>query len=476
MRAIQMIRALKRCRMVVICLCLLTLVPLYLSRGGLSYFQVVSDSYVQKLQSQIFGLGRGCKANHSRESADLLISIFRQKHGPDDSPYHLDDDVTYDTFIKRLRVGRIKGDTISKYFTIEGSAPWQRFQRNINQHFLYDPEDGTTLTDLLQYLNKRTITHAECNPLSSQLVLIFTFDDGGQGVFKPMRNPRDYETKPDHFFFSDIERHTAEIAAFHLDKLLAYNRVPPTVGRVVNITRDIVQVGDQHIQKTAHRSPAGNFCFIGKCQDYCFHGNALCGSPHLIEGAVMAYLPHRKLNGTSNNVGNPWTRLYSPNSPNTWETDESFCETVVKPDTKFQGRLLLDIIDMAVLDFLTGNMDRHHFEKFDMFGDDTFILQYDNGRGFGKAKYDCLPCLAPVRQCCKIRLSTLAKLFKLYNGPDSLSQLLRTSLSSDPLAPILTEPHLDALDRRVGLVISTVYDCVNRTGSWDEVIVDDGVR
>lgn len=30
----------------------------------------------------------------------------------------------------------------------------------------------------------------------------------------------------------------------------------------------------------------------------------------------------------------------------------------------------------------TGNMDRHHYETFEKFGNETFIIHLDNGRGY----------------------------------------------------------------------------------------------
>lgn len=69
-------------------------------------------------------------------------------------------------------------------------------------------------------------------------------------------------------------------------------------------------------------------------------------------------------------------------------------------------------MDMAVFDFLMGNMDRHHYETFRAFGNDSFPLHLDHGRGFGKAFHDELSILAPILQCCLIRQSTLETLLR----------------------------------------------------------------
>ncbi|XP_059167530.1 extracellular serine/threonine protein kinase FAM20C-like [Physella acuta] len=449
----------------------------YINQTSVLRWDAKHDTVNTVHQHVLYQPARGSRANHTHDNAEKLVQTFYNKYKPTNSIFYLEDSEAYLTFINRLKLNRTKGTPLTKFVNITGNTTWERFHGGIHQHYLYDPDDGSMLDDLLRDLNKRTILRTKSAPSTSHLALTLTFDNGGKGMFKAMRFPREQETSPNTFFFNDFERPMAEIAAFHLDKALAFYRVPPTVGRLVNITRDIIELADREITKTAHISPAGNHCFFGNCSQYCTQEHSICGDPFLLESSVTAYLPDRGFQKSSNQKENRYQQKYSLwnfKFKAEWEINENYCNVVIRRKW-VTSHGLLNMIDMSIFDFLQGNLDRHNYEQFEMFGDDTFFVLYDNGRGFGKSKQDYLSILASLRQCCKIRLSTLAKLVKLYTGPDSLSQLLRTSLSSDPLAPVLTEPHLDALDRRVGLVISTVYDCVNRTGSWDQVIVDDNV-
>ncbi|KAL8602615.1 hypothetical protein ACOMHN_021962 [Nucella lapillus] len=61
-----------------------------------------------------------------------------------------------------------------------------------------------------------------------------------------------------------------------------------------------------------------------------------------------------------------------------------------------------------------------------------------------------------------IRYSLWQKLQTLQNG--ILSAVLREVLTSDPVAPVLTPPHLEALDRRLEAVLQEVERCIERRG------------
>lgn len=172
-----------------------------------------------------------------------------------------------------------------------------------------------------------------------------------------MRFPRDRETDPNHFYFVDFERHNAEIAAFHLDRVLGFRRAPPVSGRILNMTSEIYALADDELIKVNHPSqphqvfnllnhilifllfplrtqtffvsPANNLCFHGKCGYYCDTAHAICGHPDLLEGSFAAFLPPKTL-APRKIWRHPWRRSYHKRRKAIWETDDSYCETVVK--------------------------------------------------------------------------------------------------------------------------------------------------
>ena len=65
-----------------------------------------------------------------------------------------------------------------------------------------------------------------------------------------------------------------------------------------------------------------------------------------------------------------------------WEEDDNYCRKIVLQHPEYvEGPRLLDIIDTALLDFLVGNADRHHYETMGA----TWaakMLMLDNGKRY----------------------------------------------------------------------------------------------
>ncbi|XP_065521183.1 extracellular serine/threonine protein kinase FAM20C-like [Lathamus discolor] len=349
---------------------------------------------------------------------------------------------------------------------------WLKFHVGINRHELYPRRDPLMPTLLRDLATQRIVSSVQKSG-GTQLKLIMTFPNFGQALFKPMKQTRDQETPIDFFYFSDFERHNAEIAAFHLDRILDFRRIPPVSGRLVNITKEIRDITtDKKLAKTFFISPAGNVCFYGECSYYCSTEHALCGKPDRLEGSMAALLPDKTL-AKRRSWRSPWRRSYHKSKKAEWELNPNYCAQVRQTPPYDRGHRLLDLIDMTVLDFLMGNMDRHHYETFEKFGNDTFLLHLDNGRGFGTHSRDELSILAPLQQCCSIKKSTYLRLQLLATPSYRLSDLLREALATDPLAPVLAEPHLRALDRRLGKVLAAVGHCLAGAAHPDKVLVDD---
>lgn len=74
---------------------------------------------------------------------------------------------------------------------------------------------------------------------------------------------------------------------------------------------------------------------------------------------------------------------------------------------------------------------------------------------------------------CRVRRSTWDRLeeFSATRGA-KLSEVLEASLQRDPLSPILTHAHLNAIDRRLQLIMTAIRGCVDRHSR--EVVIVDG--
>lgn len=90
--------------------------------------------------------------------------------------------------------------------------------------------------------------------------------------------------------------------------------------------------------------------------------------------------------------------------------------------------------------------------------------------GFPAARH-LLPPPGPPALSCRIRKSTYLRLQLLAKEDYKLSLLMAESLRKDLVAPVLYRPHLDALDRRLRVVLRTVRDCVEKDGPRS--VVDD---
>lgn len=212
-------------------------------------------------------------------------------------------------------------------------------------------------------------------------------------------------------------------------------------------------------------------CFTGHCSYYCDTTHAICGKPKdKLEGSVQLFLPAKPLVEWKVST-HPYRRTYNKRKKAEWELNENYCVEKLFQDGAYQSKLLLDIIDMSLFDFFTGNMDRHHFERMISLGKETFSLHLDNGRSFGKPFHDEMSILAPFKQCCLIRFSTYLRLKYLYKNNFAL--LLDESLKNDPLYPILTPNYLNAVNRRLVIVFNELSRCIDNFKP-NEVLVDDG--
>jgi len=340
---------------------------------------------------------------------------------------------------------------MDKKWSRDRHHPWDVWKGMIKERSLtHASEDLVHI--LLNEMRTASITAADIVRKESQVHIRLSLSGGFGAVFKPKSGKLTD--------FNDIDRHKGEIAAFHLDRVLEFYRAPPVVGRVIDVKRELLPVATTELQK--HFFHQGrHICFKHNDGQNCTD-DLVCGTGSTMEGALILSIPKE---WRISSKPHPWRRSYNVKTP-PWRTDGSFCESVKEYPPYNSGPRLLDLIDTAVFDYLTGNTDRHHYEYFSKYGNEGMILHLNNGVSFVSAKRDDRGILAPLYQCCRLRRKTFNILssFIKQSENSSLSSRLTQRLRRDPLYPILTKDYLNAIDRRLRNIFVELDACFLRTG------------
>ncbi|KAK7873562.1 hypothetical protein R5R35_008802 [Gryllus longicercus] len=329
------------------------------------------------------------------------------------------------------------------------------------------PERSSLLGSVLRTLCSTRIVHAENARHGTQLKLLLTLQDNQKAIFKPQWYPRTEMIEGP--VYAGKDRHNAEVAAFHLSILLGLRRCPLTVGRKVNLRSEIMPVATDDLFDTFYQE-GNNTCLYGVCY-YCSPQDPVCAHKNVMEGALIMWLP----SGPSYKLKkfrHPWQRTYRVDMAARWETDEKYCARV-KASSLYNpksGPRLLDLIDTAIFDFLIDNGDRHHYEVFEN-SPASVVLLLDNGKSFGHPYQDHIDILAPLYQCCLMRKSTWERLL-LFKGGTALSTSLGALLQHSHITPVLSPPHLQALDRRLQIVFAATEICFEQY-SKERVLMND---
>lgn len=341
-------------------------------------------------------------------------------------------------------------------------SPWEIAAQWVVPREVY-PEETPELGAIMHAMATKKIIKADVGYKGTQLKALLILEGGQKVVFKPKRYSRDYVVEGEPY--AGYDRHNAEVAAFHLDRILGFRRAPLVVGRYVNLRTEVKPVATEQLLST-FLTVGNNTCFYGKCY-YCRETEPACADGDMMEGSVTLWLPdvwplqkHR----------HPWGRTYREGKLARWEYDESYCDAVKKTSPYDSGPRLLDIIDTAVFDYLIGNADRHHYESFQDDEGASMLILLDNAKSFGNPSLDERSILAPLYQCCIIRVSTWNRLNYLKNGV--LKSALKSAMAHEPISPVLSDPHLDTVDQRLLNVLATIKQCTDQFGT-DTVLVED---
>ncbi|XP_026683697.1 uncharacterized protein LOC113465353 [Diaphorina citri] len=149
------------------------------------------------------------------------------------------------------------------------------------------------------------------------------------------------------------DRHYGEYIGFLLSLILELYTVPVTLLRSFPMSH-FLATASPRLNTTYFPGPHNTSCYMGKCL-YCTRDEALCAGK-TVAGAVILYLENTPVE----KLPSPYQRSYGGKTK-AWERDEKYCLDNVAQ--RYDREFILDLVDVAVFDFLMQNGDRHHLEK-----------------------------------------------------------------------------------------------------------------
>ncbi|XP_034835925.1 glycosaminoglycan xylosylkinase homolog isoform X1 [Maniola hyperantus] len=332
----------------------------------------------------------------------------------------------------------------SSHHNINTQDVWSETESWNSEESLFPHTNGAP-GEILHAIQTSQIALVDNAPKGTQLKLLLLLEGKQKIYFKPKRYNLNHVINGN--IYGGFDRHNSEVFAYYLAMVLNFKWIPPSVIRHIHIHKDIVPVATAGLKRTMVKNDSGSLCIYGKCF-YCKINETVCpDSNGEIEGAAILYLDRQfKIHKS------PWRRSYNTRKME-WETDNDFCKKV---KGILSAKRLLNLIDVAIFDFLIQNGDRHRYEVYK----DQIVL-LDNGKGLGNAMVDELDILAPLYQCCILTTSTWQNLEMISGGvlTDTIKKL--GALRGHTLA---TEEHFKAVERRLLKVYATVQYCIGKHG------------
>ncbi|CAH0695364.1 unnamed protein product [Spodoptera exigua] len=332
---------------------------------------------------------------------------------------------------------------------------WQNVENWADEESLFPYKNGAA-GQILQAMRTSQIAFVDNAPKGTQLKLLLVLKGNQKLYFKPKRYNLTDVIRGN--IYAGYDRHNSEVFTYYLAMVLNYKWVAPSVIRRINMKYDILAHAMPGFKRTMVKNSQGSDCIYGKCY-YCKINETVCpDSTGHIEGAGILYLDkYFKVNKS------PWRRSYNSMKME-WENDKDYCKKV---SSLLSTKRILNLIDIAIIDFLIQNGDRHRYEVYK-----HKILLLDNGKGLGNPMLDELDILAPLYQCCIISSKTWQMLELVSGG--SLTETIQI-LASFQGEKLTTDDHYRAIERRLLKVYATVMYCIGKRGSANVFNNIDGI-